>query len=66
MYTNEPRIINKMRKLCEAHPESYKVSHVFTRDGEATAVEVSFLRRLLTFRGAVKVKKGESEEADPE
>lgn len=67
VYTNEPRIINKMRKLCESHPDSYKVSRVFTRDGEATAVEISFLRRLLTFRGAVKVRgKKETEEADPE
>ena len=67
VYTNEPRIINKMRKLCETHPDSYKVSRIFTRDGETTAVEISFLRRLLTFRGAVKLRgKRETEEADLE
>ena len=54
VYTNEPLMIGKMRRLCEAHPDTYKVSRVFTREGKATAVEIAFPRTLITFRKGVK------------
>ena len=58
VYTNEPRMITKMRRLCEAHPENYKVSRVFTRNGKATAVEVAFVRTLISFRSFVRHIEG--------
>ena len=66
IYTNEPRIVNKMKKLCATVPQNYKLTEICTRDGKTSGIVVTFKKKLLSFRTGATSEKQISEDQEEE
>lgn len=66
IYTNEPRIVNKMKKLCATVPQNYKLTEICMRDGKTSGIIVTFKKKLLSFRTGATSEKQISEDPEEE